>query len=224
MESPATTGVAMRVWEQPVLGSAGGPRRALPLLVDGAPRRSDTFFIINGDTLTDVNLEAIMDAHRRSGALVTMALIPNPRPDKYGGVLVPDGRWVTGFSRAGAPGPSWHFIGVQVAESKVFAGLDDGVPAESVTGVYPRLMAARPRSVAAFTCDASFRDIGTPSDYLRTSVELAGVEGDRLAAGAGGTRHRSARIASPASVDCLTPASTALLPCSVAITAALVAF
>lgn len=181
-------------WEQPVLGSAGGPRRALPLLVDGAPRRTGTFFIINGDTLTDVKLHTMLDAHRRSSALVTMALIPNLRPDKYGGVLVSDDSWVTGFSRAGTPGPSWHFIGVQVAESEVFAGLDDGVPAESVVGVYPKLMAANPRAVAAFTCDAAFRDIGTPADYLRTSVELARLEGDRLAGGARGTRAGSARI------------------------------
>jgi NDP-sugar pyrophosphorylase family protein len=181
-------------WEQPVLGSAGGPRHALPLLVDGAPREAGTCFLINGDTLTDVNLDAILSAHRRSGALVTMAVIPNPRPDTYGGVLVSDDSWVTGFSRAGTPGPSWHFIGVQVAESEVFAGLDDGVPAESVVGVYPKLMAVNPRSVAAFTCNAAFRDIGTPSDYLRTSVELARLEGDRLAEGAGGTRADSARI------------------------------
>ena len=34
-------------FESPVLGSAGGPRKALPLLPD------DDFFIINGDTLTN---------------------------------------------------------------------------------------------------------------------------------------------------------------------------
>ena len=62
--------------------------------------------------------------------------------------------------------------------------LEDGVPAESVNALYPRLMARNRRAVAAFTGDASFRDIGTPADYLRTSVELAAREGDRLAGGA----------------------------------------
>ena len=38
-------------WEQPaVLGSAGGPRQALDII--GA----DSFFVINGDTLTDLDL------------------------------------------------------------------------------------------------------------------------------------------------------------------------
>ena len=42
--------VGMRVrysWEHPVLGSAGGPRRAMPLVGD------DPFLIVNGDTLTE---------------------------------------------------------------------------------------------------------------------------------------------------------------------------
>ena len=43
-------GVRVRYsWEQPVLGSAGGPRHALPLVVD---RDDDDFLIVNGDTLT----------------------------------------------------------------------------------------------------------------------------------------------------------------------------
>src|SRR5689334_2906607 len=52
--------LGMRVrysWEQPVLGSAGGPRRALPLL------DSDPFLIVNGDTLVDIDLSAMLASH-----------------------------------------------------------------------------------------------------------------------------------------------------------------
>lgn len=187
-------------WEQRVLGSAGGPRHALSLLVDpGSNPESrvpnpDTFLLVNGDTLTDVDISALVEHHRRSNALVTMALIPNPRPDKYGGVQVSADGWVTRFTRAGASRESWHFIGVQVANAHAFASLDDGVPAESVNALYPALMARNPRAVAAFKCSASFRDIGTPSDYLRTSVELAAAEGDRMAGGSRVTCSPSARL------------------------------
>src|SRR5437773_1620141 len=55
-------------WEQPVvLGSAGGPRLALPLV--GAA----SCLIVNGDTLTDLPLEPLAEAHRVSGAEVTLA-------------------------------------------------------------------------------------------------------------------------------------------------------
>jgi NDP-sugar pyrophosphorylase family protein len=215
-------------WEQPLLGSAGGPRHALPLLIDPvesyesrrasssespasaaerlrrglAVARPDatasgdgrTFVIVNGDTLTDVDLAAMSQRHVESGALVTMALIPNPQPEKYGGVLVGDSETVTGFTRAGATRENYHFIGVQFAEARVFADLVDGVPAESVNALYPRLMASEPGCIAAFVSAASFQDIGTPADYLRTSVQLAQEEGDRLTAG------RNVEVAASATV------------------------
>ena len=89
----ADAGVRVRYsWEVPVLGSAGGPRRALPLL--GA----STFLIVNGDTLADIDIAAVVADHRRSGALVTMAVVPNNEPDKYGGVMAAnDGTRISGL-------------------------------------------------------------------------------------------------------------------------------
>ena len=196
-------------WEYPVLGSAGGPRHALPLLTpDGNSERHAanraTFFIVNGDTLTDVDVLQLLSIHRQSGAAVTMALIPNPRPDKYGGVLVSDDRWVTGFTRAGSPGPSFHFIGVQVADARVFSGLEDGVPFESVNRLYPQLMQQDPHSVGAFICEASFRDIGTPADYLDTSLQLARIEGDRMVSTRGTSIDTTARVTRSAVWDDVT--------------------
>jgi mannose-1-phosphate guanylyltransferase len=169
-------GIRLRYsWEQPVLGSAGGPRHALPLLTDGGRSR---FLIVNGDTLTNVDLAALDEAHARSGALVTMALIANPAPEKYGGVLV-HGGYVRGFTRAGSSEESFHFVGVQLAEARAFAALEDGVPFESVNWLYPRLLSEDPHSIGAFVSGATFRDIGTPADCLRTSHELAAVEGEQ---------------------------------------------
>ena len=178
-------------WENPVLGSAGGPRRALPLLIDPLqtgpgsriPDPGSRFLIVNGDTLTDVDIAAMMSSHTASGATVTMALIPNPRPDKYGGVLVEDDQWVSGFTRAAAGQPSYHFVGVQIAEARAFESLPEGVPSETVNAIYPAMIGSDPHSIGAYICNASFRDIGTPADYLDTSLQLADVEGDRLTLG-----------------------------------------
>ena len=151
-------------WENPVLGSAGGPRHALPLL------ESDRFFIVNGDTLTDLDPAVLAADHRTSGALVTLAVVPNREPERYGGVLVDDDGTVTGFVGRGSGRRSWHFVGVQVAEREVFAGLPDGQPAESIAELYPTLIRQRAGRVRAVAFDASFRDIGTPADYLATSL------------------------------------------------------
>ena len=162
-------------WESPILGSAGGPRHALPLLRDSNPQAP--LLLVNGDTFTSVDLAAFAERHVQTGALVTMALIPNPWPDKYGGVLLDaDGR-VTGFTRRGSQVPSFHFIGPQAAQPEAFDSLPDGVPAESVMELYPRLMKERPGSVVGYVSDAAFQDIGTPADLLRTSLELAAADG-----------------------------------------------
>ena len=169
-------GVRVRYsWEQPVLGSAGGPRHALPLLTDSG---SDDFLIVNGDTLSNLDVASLVARHRASNALVTMALIRNPRPDHYGGVSVTADGHVSGFGR-GANYP-YHFIGFQVARARAFADLDDGVPSESVNTLYPRLMAANPKAIAAHVSNASFLDIGTPADCLQTSLELAERDGANL--------------------------------------------
>jgi mannose-1-phosphate guanylyltransferase len=166
-------------WENPVLGSAGGPRHALSVL------GSDRFLIVNGDTLTDLSVAALLTAHERSGALVTMAVVPNPGPDRYGGVLVDEGGAVSGFVGRGSSRASWHFVGVQAAEREAFAGLADNQPAESVGSLYPALIRQRSGSVRAVTFDASFSDIGTPADYLATSLAFAGADAS------GDAAHRS---------------------------------
>jgi NDP-sugar pyrophosphorylase family protein len=164
-------------WENPVLGSAGGPRHALPLLVDGY--EADTILVVNGDTLTDLHLGDMIAAHHSSGALVTMALTRNLRPDMYGGALVERGR-ITGFTGRGAKTENFHFIGIQVAEARAFARLEDGVPAESVMQLYPELIRDNPAAIGAYVVDAPFSDVGTPAEYLRTSLDLAAREGDHL--------------------------------------------
>ncbi|MBE3073161.1 MAG: hypothetical protein IMZ67_09315, partial [Acidobacteria bacterium] len=157
--------------EAVVLGTAGGPRHALDLL--GA----DRFFIVNGDTLTDVDLSTLAAAHVASGALVTMALVRNPDPGRYGGVVADEDGSVTGFVPRG-PANRWpHFVGTQMVEARAFAGLPADCPAETVGELYPRLLADQPGSVRAFHCDALFRDIGTPADYLATSLQIARLDG-----------------------------------------------
>jgi len=158
-------------WEQPILGSAGGPKRALPLI------ERDPFLIVNGDTLTNVDLRALWREHIDSGATVTMALVPNPAPDKYGGAVVDADGWVTGFTKRGSSEPSFHFIGAQVTAHAAFALAPEGMVSESVLGVYPIMMKERPHVVRAFVSHASFLDIGTPRDYVETNEIIARGEG-----------------------------------------------
>jgi NDP-sugar pyrophosphorylase family protein len=194
-------------WESPVLGSAGGPARAIPLL------EADRFLIINGDTMADVDLEALASAHVATGALATMAVVDgDPR---YGGVMadadgvvhdfVPPSLASSGPVSFGGPrrGPSdtlgtlgtpgtpgtlgtlatlgtLHFVGVQAANAAAFAGVDPDVPMETVRELYPRLIAERPRSIRVHVTESEFLDIGTPAGYLHSASYVAVREGKPL--------------------------------------------
>ena len=125
-------------WEQPaVLGAAGGPRQALSIV--GA----DTFLLINGDTLTDVDLADLADAHHGSGARVTLALVPNREPLRYGGIRLDPGGRVTGFPVVAKPtgritSSGCRWFGPMRLRS---AGADQ--PAASI-GAYDRLIDREP--------------------------------------------------------------------------------
>jgi NDP-sugar pyrophosphorylase family protein len=184
----ADLGVRVRYsWEHPVvLGSAGGPKRALPIL-GGGP-----FLIVNGDTLTDVSVRELLAAHARSGALVTLAVVPNREHLKYGGVLLDAESRVTGFvPRGPAAAGSYHFIGVQAAHAAAFDLSPQGEPGNSIGGIYDRLVAARAGSVRGFVTDAAFWDVGTVADYWSTCAAFA-AGGDRQ--GSGVRIHPTARV------------------------------
>lgn len=156
-------------WESHVLGSAGGPARAIPLL------ESDRFFVINGDMLTNVDLAAMAAAHLDTNALVTMAVIDGL--PGYNGVIADDRGVVKGFGReAGAH----HFIGVQVVNASVFAGVSIETKSETVHGIYPPLMAAKPEAIRIFHSQAEYFDIGAVRDYFDTVTKIAAREGRPL--------------------------------------------
>jgi NDP-sugar pyrophosphorylase family protein len=154
-------------WEQPeILGSAGGPRHALDILEE------ETFLIVNGDTLTDLNLQPLIEAHRQGGGLVTLALVRNREPEKYGGVMLQQDIVTRFMGRGSVADGSYHFIGVQVAHADAFRSLPPGRPAQSIGELYDALIDRAPGAVRGFVSDAAFWDIGTIEDYERTSAEF----------------------------------------------------
>jgi len=168
-------------WEPQILGSAGGPRRARPLL------DAERFLIVNGDTLTDCDLGALAERHIASRPLVTMAVVPGDVA-RYGGAVVDANGYITGFARAthtaptppGLPAPPAlavrHFIGAQAVESRAFDDVPDDQPSETVLALYPRLIATEPHSIAAYQSTAEFLDVGTAQDYLDTVAKIAARE------------------------------------------------
>lgn len=158
----AEWGVDVRYsWERELLGSAGGPKQALPLL------DADRFLIVNGDTLTDCDLRAVTEQHVHTGALVTMALVEK---EVRSYAFVDDNDVVAGFGAKKAAGPFFagHFIGVQAVDTRAFDEVPAGARYETVNQLYPHLIQRHAGSVRGFRSNAEFLDVGTPADYFET--------------------------------------------------------
>ena len=157
-------------WEQPsVLGSAGGVRQALDII------GQRTFLVVNGDTLTDLEIAPLVADHQRSQALVTMAVVPNRAPHRYSGLRLSGDGAVLGVEPRGSTAPSYHFIGIQVANASAFASIPVGRAVNSVGELYDDLIRATPGSVRGHICNARFWDIGTVADYWSTSHAFAAL-------------------------------------------------
>ena len=147
----------------------GGPRRALPLL------GTSPFLIVNGDTLTERGRRrARRGSHARSGALVTMAVIPERRSRRNTAASLVDATTRhAAFARAGS--------GTSLVPFHRRAGCRSrGVRARCATTCRRsrcrrciRRSSRRGRAACApFVSEAEFFDIGTPADYLSTSLAV----------------------------------------------------
>ncbi len=161
----AQLGVRVRYsWEPVLLGSAGGPRHALPLL------DSETLVIVNAEPLCDFPLAPLVSAHHQRHADVTLAVVPNPAPDAFNGLRVDAEGIVREIVPKGRATGTWHFVGVQVARAGIFSGLPDNVPAETIAGIYRDLIAGGHHRICVWPVDTEPIHVGTPHEYLVAAI------------------------------------------------------
>lgn len=168
-------------WEPAILGSGGGPARALPLLAH------DRFFVLNGDTLTDVDLRALASTHLTSGAQATLA-VTDADLTRYNALTASDdgaldGRIVRGDTVPDGR-PLWHFLGVQAVNASLFSGVPTQRRSEVLSDLYLPRARQHPGSIRLWPTQTSFHDIGTPAEYLETSLAVGGPAGVRVVQGA----------------------------------------
>src|SRR5262245_60686053 len=122
-------GVRVHYSEEPViLGTAGGLKKAEPLLRDPG---GGTLIMINSDSVSDCDLTAVLKKHRESGALATMVLLPQDPKASYSTVEMDDRERIVRIAgrpdRASAPGMGrYTFAGIHLLEPEIF----DHIPSQ----------------------------------------------------------------------------------------------
>lgn len=162
-------GVKLHYVEEPeILGTSG----ALDNTREFFDR--ETFVVVNGKIITDIDLSAALETHRKTKAIATLVLLPNTRQERFSVVETEDGR-VKGFG--GMPVVSDEgtaplmFTGIQILEPRIFDYIPRGVFSHSTTDVYPQAI-ANGEVVAAHVASGKWRELSTLKRYLEISVEL----------------------------------------------------
>ena len=162
-----------------ILGTAGGLDNARQFLED------DTFLVVNGKIITNIDIGAAIDAHKRSGAIATMVLKPNSKREKFTIVNTEEGR-VTGFGGFAEPASEEEirdtehepftplmFTGIHIMEPRVF----DYIPRNTYSDIVPTFYSpglARGEHIHAHVTDANWFELSTIPRYLDISLAMMG--------------------------------------------------
>lgn len=182
-------GVHLEYVEEPViLGTSGALDNARAYL------EGDTFIVVNGKIVTDINLSKAIETHRRTNALATLVLLRNSARERFSVVETRDGL-ITGFGGMPEPGASDNarddssvsdvplmFTGIQILEPRIFSYIPRAVFSHSTADVYPQAI-AKGEVVAAHVAEGMWYELSTIPRYLEISLALMAAEQRRIEIG-----------------------------------------
>jgi NDP-sugar pyrophosphorylase family protein len=173
-------GVKLHYVEEPeILGTSGALDNTREFF------EQETFVAVNGKIITDIDLNAALETHRKTNAIATLVLLPNVHYERFSVVETENGR-VKRFG--GMPvmddtAVPLMFTGIQILEPRIFEYIPRGIFSHSTTDVYPQAIAGR-EVIAAHVASGKWRELSTLKRYLDISIELLKERSAQYFAGA----------------------------------------
>lgn len=134
----------------------------------------ETFVVVNGDVLTDLDVSSLVHFHRDRGAEATIALTPVEDPSRYGVVVTDEEGRVAEFIEkpAASEAPS-NLInaGTYILEPQVLERIQGGQRVSVERETFPALVADG--GLYALGSDARWLDAGTPATFLAANLVYA---------------------------------------------------
>jgi NDP-sugar pyrophosphorylase family protein len=155
-------------YEDELWGDAGSVKRVEDFFKD------DTFIVIGGDDLTDMDLTKLVKTHRDKGALSTIALSLVDDPSEYGIVLMNEDSRITRFLEK----PKGEVIfsntantGVYVFQPEIFELIPRGKFYLFGKTLFPLLLEQRLPLYGHLTA-AYWKDVGNLNIYKQTHIDV----------------------------------------------------
>jgi mannose-1-phosphate guanylyltransferase/phosphomannomutase len=152
--------------EESPLGTAGSVRLA-------SEKLADTFVVISGDALTDVNLQKLVDFHREQGAAVTIGLKSVENPLEFGIVVTDDEGRIERFLEK----PSWGQVfsdtintGIYVLEPEVLRHVPTDRPYDFSKELFPLLLEMG-RPLYGYVFEEYWQDVGNLEQFRQANFD-----------------------------------------------------
>ncbi|MBN3880107.1 MULTISPECIES: NDP-sugar synthase [unclassified Nostoc] len=149
------------------IGSAGGMRR----IQDFSPFFDDTFVVLCGDALIDLDLTAAVKWHKSKGAIATIITksVPKEEVSSYGVVVTDEEGRVKAFQEKPSTEEALSTninTGIYIFEPEVFDYIPSGVEYDIGSQLFPKLVEIK-APFYAIPMDFEWVDIGKVPDYWR---------------------------------------------------------
>ena len=152
--------------EESPLGTAGSVRLA-------SDRLDETFLVISGDALCDVDLTDLIRSHRERGAAVTIGLKSVENPLEFGIVVTDEERRIERFLEK----PSWSQVfsdtintGIYVLEPEVLRHIPTDRPFDFSKELFPLLLEMG-RPMYGYVFDDYWQDIGNLDQFRQANFD-----------------------------------------------------
>jgi mannose-1-phosphate guanylyltransferase len=152
--------------EDKLLGTAGGVKKCAWFL-------KDTFVIISGDVLTDVNLSYLLAAHKEKGALATIALKEVTNVEQYGIVVTDEKDRITDFQEKPKPSQALSNVantGIYIFEPEIFDYIPQGQVYDFGKQLFPYLVKRKAPFFGVKITDY-WCDIGSIATYRQANID-----------------------------------------------------
>jgi len=154
-------------YEDELLGTAGGVRNVAEFF------GSESFLVMAGDALTDIDLAALRAAHESNGGVATLAVRRVANVSEFGVVIAgSDGR-VQGFQEKPDPAEALSDLAncmIYVLEPEVFDYFPDKPVVDFALDVFPALL-ENDVPFHVHTIDAYWNDVGSLPEYLQGNLD-----------------------------------------------------
>ena len=151
--------------EDEPLGTGGALKKAETLV------QSQTFIVMNGDSICDINFYDFYHFHINKGALLSMALVRKDEARDFGSVLMKDNDEIISFTeKVTNSSPCLVNAGVYCMQKEIFACMPDLLKFSLENDFFPKMIEKR---VAGFIINSDLIDIGTPDRYEK-AVHILG--------------------------------------------------